>query len=198
MVKEYLEKMKESYINRRIELLKELTTLENLYKKNIKMIQLLEENDDSTIDSFTPRQINKYNRNKITELEQEQKDIDAKVQSLHNVISEMDCKIDEITSVIKVAREDIVSPDSIEEIELEPDMNMLILESVEGERQRIARDLHDSSVQSLTSLVHKVGAGHEIYIPVGRSGERGIETEVISGQDIQLNTELMDMLKKQL
>ena len=155
MVKEYLEKMKESYINRRIELLKELTTLENLYKKNIKMIQLLEENDDSTIDSFTPRQINKYNRNKITELEQEQKDIDAKVQSLHNVISEMDCKIDEITSVIKVAREDIVSPDSIEEIELEPDMNMLILESVEGERQRIARDLHDSSVQSLTSLVHK-------------------------------------------
>ena len=150
MVKEYLEKMKESYINRRIELLKELTTLENLYKKNIKMIQLLEENDDSTIDSFTPRQINKYNRNKITELEQEQKDIDAKVQSLHNVISEMDCKIDEITSVIKVAREDIVSPDSIEEIELEPDMNMLILESVEGERQRIARDLHDSSVQSLT------------------------------------------------
>ena len=41
MVKEYLEKMKESYINRRIELLKELTTLENLYKKNIKPEKLL-------------------------------------------------------------------------------------------------------------------------------------------------------------
>ena len=155
MVKEYLEKMKDSYINRRLELLSELSTLENLYKKNIKMIQLLEENDDSTIDSFTPRQINKYNRNKINELRQEQKDIDVKVQKLHNVVSEMDCKIDEISSVIKVAREDIVSPETIEEFELEPDMNMVILESVEGERQRIARDLHDSSVQSLTSLVHK-------------------------------------------
>ena len=155
MVKEYLEKMRDSYINRTVTLLGELTSLENIYKKNLIMIQLLEENEDTSIESFTPREVNKYNKNKIAEIEDEQKKIDIKVQKIQNVISEMDCKIDEINSVIKVAREDIVSPDTIMEIDLEPNMNMLILESVEGERQRIARDLHDSSVQSLTSLVHK-------------------------------------------
>ncbi len=35
------------------------------------------------------------------------------------------------------------------------DMGLKILEAQESERQRIARDLHDSIVQNLTSLVHK-------------------------------------------
>lgn len=34
-----------------------------------------------------------------------------------------------------------------------------------------------------------------MYIPTGRSGERPIETEILSGQDIQLNTELLENLK---
>ena len=60
MVKEYLEKMRDSYINRRVTLLGELTSLENIYKKNLIMIQLLEENEDTSIESFTPREVNKY------------------------------------------------------------------------------------------------------------------------------------------
>ena len=47
MVKEYLEKMRDSYINRRVTLLGELTSLENIYKKNLIMIQLLEENEET-------------------------------------------------------------------------------------------------------------------------------------------------------
>ena len=31
-------------------------------------------------------------------------------------------------------------------------------------------------------------------MPVGRSGERGIEFDIIAGQDVQLNTDLMEML----
>lgn len=38
---------------------------------------------------------------------------------------------------------------------IDKEQGILILEAYEHERNRIARDLHDSSVQSLTSLVHK-------------------------------------------
>ena len=56
-------------------------------------------------------------------------------------------------------------------------------------RKKQQRTINMTDMMCYTSMINKVGAGHEIYIPVGRSGERGIETEVISGQDIQLNTE---------
>jgi len=65
-------------------------------------------------------------------------------------------------------------------------------------RKRQARTINMTDLMCYTSMISKVGAGHEIYVPVGRSGERGIETEVIQGQDVQLNTELMESLKKQM
>lgn len=65
-------------------------------------------------------------------------------------------------------------------------------------RKKQQRTINMTDLMCYTSMISKVGAGHEIYIPVGRSGERGLETEVISGQDVQLNTDLMEMLKKQM
>lgn len=67
--------------------------------------------------------------------------------------------------------------------------------------QEIARKKQQRQVTlmdmfSYTTLVNKIGQGSEMYIPVGKSGERGIETEILSGQDVPLNTELMEMLKK--
>ena len=49
---------------------------------------------------------------------------------------------------------------------------------------------------SYTTLVNKIGQGNEMYVPVGKSNERGIETEILSGQDVKLNNDLMEMLKK--
>lgn len=48
---------------------------------------------------------------------------------------------------------------------------------------------------SYTTLINKVGNGNELNIPVGRSNERPIETEILQGQEIQLNSELLEMLK---
>jgi hypothetical protein len=48
---------------------------------------------------------------------------------------------------------------------------------------------------SYTTLINKVGSGNELNIPVGRSNERPIETEILQGQEIQLNSELLEMLK---
>ena len=49
---------------------------------------------------------------------------------------------------------------------------------------------------SYTALVNKLGVGAETYIPTGKSGERGIETEILQGQQVDLNTDLMDRLRK--
>ena len=46
-----------------------------------------------------------------------------------------------------------------------------------------------------TTLINKVGNGNEMYVPLGRSGERPVETEILAGQEVQLNTDLMEMLK---
>lgn len=63
-------------------------------------------------------------------------------------------------------------------------------------RQKQSRQINLMDLFSYTTLLKKLGSGSEMYIPTGRSNERGVETEILQGQDIQLNNELMDMLKK--
>ncbi len=155
MVIEYLEKTKEEFLTQKTSLISELNDYENRYKENIKMIQLLEEKTDSSYESFTPREVNSYNKEKIKELSLEQKKLDVVIQDTRKDISDIDAKIDEISSVIKVAKEETSTISEDSEIKDTTDINIMMLETIERERQRIARDLHDSTVQNLTSLVHK-------------------------------------------
>ena len=62
-------------------------------------------------------------------------------------------------------------------------------------RIRQSRQINITDLFSYTTLINKVGNGSEMYIPTGKSGERPIETEILQGQDIQLNSELLEMLK---
>lgn len=136
--------------------MEQVTFLQNSMKQNIQMIQLLEDTNDPNIESFTPRQVNGYNRKKLIELQDEQKELIKQLNVLRSDVSTIDMKIDEINSVLKVVREDISSsPIDMEENNLTKDMKLAVLHSLERDRQRIARDLHDTTVQSLTSLVHK-------------------------------------------
>ena len=63
-------------------------------------------------------------------------------------------------------------------------------------RKKQERQITLTDMFSYTTLINKIGNGSEMYIPVGKSGERGIETEILSGQEVQINTEFMEMLKK--
>lgn len=62
-------------------------------------------------------------------------------------------------------------------------------------RLQQSRQINISDLFSYTTLINKVGNGNAVYMPIGRSGERPIETEILSGQDIQLNNDLLEMLK---
>ena len=45
------------------------------------------------------------------------------------------------------------------------------------------------------SMVTKRGANKDIFMPVGRSGERAIDFDILSGQDVQIDTDLMEKLR---
>lgn len=67
--------------------------------------------------------------------------------------------------------------------------------------QELARDIKSKQIKftdllSYNSITSKVGAGREIFMPVGKSGERGIEFDILSGQDVQLQNDLLEMLKQ--
>jgi two-component system sensor histidine kinase DegS len=150
MVKEYLEKTRDQFLQERASLKDKEVELQNRLKEHISFIQLLEESDDPNYAAFTPREVNGYHKQKIEELKQEQNEIAEELNQLKIQILNVNCNIDEINSVIKVTR------GLLEGKACSPEKNKFyILETQEKERQRIARDLHDSTVQNLTSLVHK-------------------------------------------
>lgn len=154
MVKKYLEKTKESFILTQLDLQEQVNNLQIHLKENIEFIKLLEESCDPNYESFTPREVNSYHRKKIQELKNEQKQITSELNQARTKLVEIDYKIGEIDSVIKVARENITDDDYSKKM-YDRDIRIALLETQEHERQRIARDLHDTTVQNLTSLVHK-------------------------------------------
>ncbi len=156
MVKEYLEKYLIELVEERILIEHEYTDCENKIKENISFIALLEEKNDPNFESFTPREVNTSNKKRIAELREEQKKLLDLSQKKKLELSDLNAKIDELNSVIRVAREAEKPGDElITNVDDNVILRRKLLETQEAERQRIARELHDSSVQSMTGLVHK-------------------------------------------
>lgn len=152
MVKEYLKKSKQELVEQKLLLIDEINSYENQIKENEKFIQILEDTRDPNYEAFSPRETNTFNRKKILELQENQKAISDELTALRDQLGELEFKIADITSVIKVADEDVNDTSNEDELH---DTRLALLRTVEAERQRIARDLHDSTTQNLTALVHK-------------------------------------------
>lgn len=158
MVVSYLEKIRERYQEKRIDANNRFQAVTNEYKENTEFMKLLEANNDPNFESFTPRQVNGFNKTKIAELEARQKQLSNMLSDIRAEISSIDNEIYELNSVIKVAREKSmgsIKQPIFEEDYDEGEVRLVLLETQENERQRIARELHDSTVQNLTSMVHK-------------------------------------------
>jgi two-component system, NarL family, sensor histidine kinase DegS len=90
----------------------------------------------------------------ITSIEQLRNQIDilnAEQEKLVNKISGLKIAADGLESLIN-EKDTVVETDNRHKLN---DKGFSILEAQDIERQRIARDLHDTTVQNLTSLVHK-------------------------------------------
>ena len=144
MVCTYLEKLQEEYLEEKIQIDKSIANLEIQLKENIEFIKFLDESTDVCYESFSPRNVNDKNKTQIQELKEKQKDILHKMNEEKNKQAEIIQKMDELSSVIKVAKS---TSEKKEKTEIDSDIYRLtLLETQENERQRISRELHDSTV----------------------------------------------------
>lgn len=157
MIIEYLEKIYAEMYEQKVSLEHDYKKNELLLKENIQFIYTLENSLDRNYESFSPRNINHESYEKIENLKEEKSQIEKQEEILRIKISDLNDHLAELEHVLKVVRENTKAVEE-KEVLLEDDeiFRKKILETQEMERQRIARELHDSIVQSLTSIVHKI------------------------------------------
>lgn len=105
MVVNYLEKIREKFQNELIDLNLLLNKALAEYRENIEIIKLLEMNNDSNFESFTPRPVSSFNKTKIIELKEEQKVLETRISDLKDKVASVESELDEVNEVIKVAKE---------------------------------------------------------------------------------------------
>lgn len=152
MITSYLEKLQKEYLEEKFSVEKKLNNLQIRLKENKEFIKMLEEGCDPSYESFSPRDLNSKNKAKVRELQEEQEHIQKNIENEKLKEYEWEEKLTELSEVIKVCRKTLRK--NTETIDDEV-YRLTLLETQENERQRISRELHDSTVQNLTSLVHK-------------------------------------------
>ena len=114
MVKEYLEKTKQEFVEQKLMIQKDIVACQNRMKENAKFIEILEDTNDPNYDAFTPREANSFNRKKIVELQDSQKMEIENLSSLQGELQIVDNKIDEISNVMKEYMIDATRQNSID------------------------------------------------------------------------------------
>ena len=176
MIYNYLEKQTNQLEDLLHALLNQYEDLQFIIKEKSAFIRVLEEGADQQGESFSPYELNHQTYQKLGEVKEELEryrdeasSIKFEIQDTENKIKEYKCICDEVKSL----EENRISNDSRSSIETDSYKSLMlenygldefdyagfrlrILETQEQERKRIARDLHDSPVQNLTAMVHKV------------------------------------------
>lgn len=157
MVIDYLNKLKSELLEEKLNLEVKQNSIKVSLNENIKFIEKLKEEDSQIFDAFSPRKQNKDLRENIRSLENNQNELLESFEDVKSKLIDLKSRIDELDSVLRIAKKQKATQKSTNnQIEEKDFLKLKVLETQENERQRISRELHDSSVQNLTSLVHKM------------------------------------------
>ncbi|MDF2905742.1 MAG: hypothetical protein K0R34_1063 [Herbinix sp.] len=156
LLKELLNECEEKLYSTKVQ----LKTQQGLLKRSEKEFIERERTMVHNIDLFSPiyneSRDNKELSVKIDQIKQKIEDLNKEENRFIEKISGLRTAIAIIDQYeIIAADNEKITDKLVESKQVVNDKGLSILEAQEIERQRIARDLHDSTVQNLTSLVHK-------------------------------------------
>lgn len=108
------------------------------------------EKEDSDFKVFSPRSVDVLYKENIDKNNTEKHSLEIENRSYYKRINRIDRYLESLSQVIQNLSDEENSKSS------ETQNDLRILDVQEKDRQRIARDLHDSSLQNLAHLVHKI------------------------------------------
>ena len=160
MVCAYLEKLKQEYLEEKSNIDKAIVNLQKELEETIDSIKQLEESSDGSYEAFSPRDFQSKSKTKLKVLEEKKANTIQKIEEAEIKQIDLEQKIEEVKDVIEAASVEAVMVKEIKQKNEKSNSGkgiskLTILEIQENERQRISRELHDSTVQNLTGMVHK-------------------------------------------
>lgn len=142
----------------KVQLIEEIQVHQLETKNLLKEKQQLGANGLDNIDFFNPTTAKM--RSRIYEIEEKVQELYQMIENCNIALEEKNKKIEMVDCIISLlSNMQIVESDIGQDNISKEDINekgIRILETYEFERKRIARDLHDSTVQNLVNIVHKL------------------------------------------
>lgn len=112
-------------------------------------IQSFFSKEDQDFKIFSPRNVEDIFRDEIAKANSEKEDLQKQLNQLYHEQNLIRSKIEKVSKVVDDEKGFHVDTNIRQK-------NLTILNIQEEDRQRIARDLHDTSLQNLAHLVHKI------------------------------------------
>ncbi len=160
MIKNYFEKMMNQLLEEKSRLEKKQILIDNRINEIDRFVEILDEKNDTSFESFTPREVNSKNKEKIRELDQERRNLQKVQVDIKHKLVENEKSREELTIMMQEienqeaqikketeAEEEAVSRENVEELGSAMDDIESIMKRIHASMQYIDVDMVRSKLE---------------------------------------------------